>query len=223
MQRGAGIADSILETVSRAPFIALAALVTLGGLLAVVWTTRLILRGAPARQTAVAVAALIAYAVILVVRPAGWPLTDLAVLIGATGGALLLQRTLRTPPAVTAFLVAAAVVDVVSMTGGISRSLIEGHRAGTSDLLLYLTLTVPIRGRAIPIVGIGDLLVGGAAAVSLLRMGMRPFVVAATFSAGLLAALANGLWRGGAAAIPFIAAAVCIVVLRRPAAVTDQR
>jgi hypothetical protein len=46
------------------------------------------------------------------------------------------------------------------MSGGLSNMLIERYRDGSSDLLLYLTLVVPIRGRAIPIVGIGNLLVG---------------------------------------------------------------
>jgi hypothetical protein len=147
---------------------------------------------------------------------------DLAVLAGAVGGVLLLERGLRTPAAVTAFLVVAAVVDVLSVSGGVSRMLIERYREGTSDLLLYLTLVVPIRGRAIPIVGIGDLLVGGAAAVALIRLGFRPVAVMGTLAIGLLTALAYGLWRGGAPAVPFIAAAVLFLVWRHSIRPTGQ-
>ncbi len=110
------------------------------------------------------------------------------------------------------FLGVAAVVDIVSMSGGVSRMLIEQYRDGTSELLLYLTLVAPIRGRAIPIVGIGDLLVGGAAATALLRLGLRPVAVMGAIAIGLLSALAYGLWRGGAPAVPFIAVAVLVLV-----------
>lgn len=192
----------------------LAALVTLGGLAAVVWTSRLASGLAPSRTKVHAGALLLAYATALVLRPSGWPVIDLAVLAGAVGGVLLLEGGLRSPAAVLAFLVVAAVVDVVSMSGGLSRMLIERYREGTSDLLIYLTLVVPIRGRAIPIVGIGDLLVGGSAATALLRLGLRPVAVMGTFAAGLLVALAYGLWRGGAPAVPFIAAAVSVLVWR---------
>jgi hypothetical protein len=130
------------------------------------------------------------------------------------GGVLWLERGLRTPGAVIAFLVVAAVVDLLSVSGGVSRLLIERHRQGTSDLLLYLTLVVPIRDHAVPIVGIGDLLVGGTAATALLRLGLRPVGVMVTFAIGLLAALAYGLWRGGAPAVPFIAAAASLLVWR---------
>jgi hypothetical protein len=110
----------------------------------------------------------------------------------------------------------AAVVDVLSMSGGLSNMLIERYRDGSSDLLLYLTLVAPIRGRAIPIVGIGDLLVGGAAATALLRLGLRPVAVMRTIAVGLLSALAYGLWRGGAPALPFVAAVVFLLIRWRP-------
>lgn len=199
---------------SRSSFSILAAFVTLGGLAVVVGTARLVSRIAPSRTRALAGGLLLTYATVLVLRPFGWLAIDLAVLAGAVGGVLLLERGLRTAAAVIAFLVVAAVVDVLSVSGGASRMLIERYREGTSDLLLYLTLAVPVRGRAIPIVGIGDLLVGGAAAVALLRLGLRPIAVMGALATGLLTALAYGLWRGGAPAVPFIAAAVSYLVWR---------
>ena len=71
--------------------------------------------------------------------------------------------------------------------------------------------------RPAPIVGIGDLFVGGAAAAALLRLGLRPLEVMVTMTAGLLGALAFGLWRGGAPAVPFIAIAVFLLVQRHSA------
>lgn len=131
------------------------------------------------------------------------------------GGVLLLERGLQTPASVAAFLVVAAVVDVISISGGLSRVLIDRYVDGTSDLLLYLTLVVPIGGRTVPIVGIGDLLVGGAAATALLRLGLRPLPIMGAISSGLLVALAYGLWRGGAPALPFLAVAVLLLVWRQ--------
>jgi hypothetical protein len=207
---------------SRSLFAILAAFVTLGGLGAVVWTARLVPRMAHPWTTALATGLLLTYATALVLRPAAWPVMDLAVLTGAVGGVLLLERGLRTPAAVAAFLGVAGLVDILSVSGGVSRMLIERYREGTSDLLLYLTLVVPIRGRVIPIVGIGDLLVGGAAAAALFRLGLRPVAVAGTFAVGLLTALAYGLWRGGAPAVPFIAAAVFVLVWRHSIEPTGQ-
>lgn len=200
----------------------LAAFVTLGGLAIVVWAASSASRTAGARTKTVAGGLLLAYATVLVLRLAGWLVIDLAVLAGAVGGVLLLERGLRTPASVTAFLVVAAVVDVVSASGGISRVLVDRYRAGASDLLLYLTLVVPIGGRTIPIVGIGDLLVGGAAATALLRLGLRPIAVMGTFVIALLTALAYGLWRGGAPAVPFIAAAVAVLVWRHSVGLRDR-
>jgi hypothetical protein len=197
---------------TRPTFSLLAAAVTLTGLGGVVFAVELLRRHVPVPVTRLAGILLIAYAGVLVVRPAGWAFMNAAVLAGAAGGVLLLERGLRTPGSVALFLVVAAVVDIVSMSGGLTRMLIERHRTGASNLLLYLTLVVPIGGRLVPIVGIGDLVVGGAAAAALIRLGLRRALVIGTISAGLLGALAYGLWRGGAPAVPFIAAAVVVLV-----------
>jgi hypothetical protein len=134
------------------------------------------------------------------------------VILGAVGGILLIERRLHSAASVVVFLTVAAVVDLWSMRGGLTRALLDRYREGSSDLLLYLTLVVPVNGRIVPIVGIGDLVVGGAAATALLRLGVRPWGVAAASAAGLLGALAYGLWRGGAPALPFVAVAVLVLV-----------
>jgi hypothetical protein len=87
-----------------------------------------------------AVAFLVAYCAMPVLRPSPWPVIDVAVLTGAVGGVLLLEGGLRTPGAVVAFLAVASAVDVASMSGGLSRTLVERYRSGAGDLLLYLTL-----------------------------------------------------------------------------------
>ena len=193
---------------TRSVFSALAAFVIFTGLVLVVSAARRLRRRLPVQATAVAIGCLTAYAIAVIARPGLWPVPNLAVLVGAIGAVMLLERGLGTASSVAVFLAVAAVVDIASVSGGLSRALIEGYRAGTSDILLYLTLSVPVRGRIIPIVGIGDLMVGGAAAVALLRLGFRWRAVMGTISVGLLGALTYGLWRGPAPALPFIAVAV---------------
>ena len=205
---------------SRSLFSVLAAAVTLGGLAVVVWASRLATFIPPSRRRLLAGALILTYAAALAFRPSAWPVIDLAVLAGAVGGVLFIERGLQTPGAVAVFLAVAAVVDLLSFSGGFTHILVERYRAGTGDLLLYLTLVMPVRGRIIPIVGIGDLLVGGSAAMALLRFRLGPAAVMGTIAAGLLSALAYGLWRGGAPALPFIAVAVFLLVWRhssRPA------
>jgi hypothetical protein len=198
---------------SRSLFSVLAAAITLGGLAIVVSAARLILRFRPRQTNLIAAALLLAYGAVLFSRPSPWPVIDVAVLAGAAGGALLIQSGLRSPGSVAVFLAVAAAVDLVSMSGGLSRILVEKYRTGASNTLLYLTLVAPIRGRVVPIVGIGDLLVGGAAAIALIRLGLKPLAVMGAISVGLLAALMYGLWRGGAPALPFVAGAVVPLVL----------
>ncbi len=195
-------------------FALLASGITLSGVAAVVALVHWCSRIAGRRSRHLALAFLLSYMAVLVVRPAAWPVIDLAVLVGAAGAVLLLEGGLVSPPAVVAFLCVAATVDVLSMSGGLSRLLIERYRDGTSQLLLYLTLVAPVRGRPVPIVGIGDLLVAGMAATALIRLRLRAVAVMGSIASGLLAALAYGLWRGGAPAVPFIATAVLVLVWR---------
>jgi hypothetical protein len=132
--------------------------------------------------------------------------------MGAIGGAVLIGANLRTARSVVAFLVTAAVVDILSISSGFSRLIIDQYQAGTSDLLLYLTLVMPIGTRLVPIVGVSDLLVGGSAATALIRIGLRPIAVIGALTVGFIAALAYGLWRGGAPGLPFIAVTIFLVV-----------
>ena len=197
---------------SRTLLLILATTVTIGGLVVVVWVASQVLRLAPFRARLLAGIFLLIYGAVLIFRPSAWPVINIAVLIGAVGAMVLIGGGLSSSGAVVAMLVAAAAVDILSVSGGLSRAIIDGYRDGTSDLLLYLTLVVPIGGRLTPILGISDLLIGGSAAVALIRLGLRPVAVIGAIAIGLLGALAYGIWRGGVAALPFIAIAVLLLV-----------
>jgi len=208
---------------SRSLFSVLVAAVTVGGLVVVAWASRLSGAISPWRRRLLACAVLLTYAAALMLRPPAWPVINLAVLAGAVGGVLLIQGGLPTPGSVAVFLCVAAVVDLLSFSGGFTHILIERYRGGSGNLLLYLCLVMPVHGHTIPIVGIGDLLVGGVAATALLRLGLRPALVIGAVAVGLLSALAYGLWRGGAPAIPFIAIAVVFLVWRHSAGAASDR
>ena len=202
---------------SRTLLLILATTVTIGGLVVVVWGASQVLRLAPSRARLLAGILLLIYGAVLIFRPSAWLVIDTAVLIGAVGATVLIGGSLSSSGAVVAMLVAAAAVDILSVSGGLTRAIIDGYREGTSDLLLYLGLVVPIGGRLTPIVGISDLLIGGSAAVALIRLGLRPVAVIGAIAIGLLGALVYGIWRGGVAALPFIAIAVLLLVWRNSA------
>jgi len=197
---------------SRTLLLILATTVTIGGLAVVVWVASQVLRLTPFRARLLAGILLLIYGAALIFRPSAWLVIDIAVLLGAVGATLLIGGGLSNSGAVVAMLVAAVAVDILSVSGGLTRAIIDGYQDGTSDLLLYLALVVPIGGRLIPIVGISDLLIGGSAAVALIRLGLRPVAVIGAITIGLLGALVYGIWRGGVAALPFIAVAVLLLV-----------
>lgn len=79
---------------------------------------------------------------------------------------------------------------------------------------------MPIDGRIIHIVGISDLQISSTAAIELIRLGFRPIAVIGAITIDLLDALADGIWRGGAPALPFIEVAVVFLAWRKSGAST---
>lgn len=163
-------------------------------------------------RSRLAVAGLLGYGIVLVLRPPGWALIDTAVLAGAAGGAVLLAHRLSSPASILVFLAVAAVADLVSTSVGPTAAVVDQYRQEQSDLLLYLTVVIPLEGRTVPIVGVADLFVGGAAAGALLRQDFRAGPVFGAVALGLVLALGFALWRGGIAAIPWMTATVALLV-----------
>ena len=109
---------------SRTLLLILATTVTIGGLVVVVWATHLVPRLAPTRTRLLAGILLLIYGAVVILRPSSWPVIDLAVLMGAVGAAVLIEGGLSTTGSVVAFLVTAAVIDILSVSGGLSRAII---------------------------------------------------------------------------------------------------
>jgi len=103
--------------------------------------------------------------------------------------------------------VVAGVADILSATGGLTRTLSSAYRDGTSDLLLLLSVSIRFDGRPQQVIGIGDLVVLAALFFALSRLGDRGLGALLAPLAGLAVALVVGVVFGGVAAIPFIAGA----------------
>jgi hypothetical protein len=188
--------------------------VTLIGLTLVIVSGWLAGRLTPAQRLLLSATCLILYGIGLLFAPSRWILFDVAVLFGALGVVLLLERLIGSDArAVLVFVMVAAVVDIISFSSGLTRTIVDQYRAGDSDLLLYLSLVAPYRGRGVQIVGIADLIIGGTVATALFRYQYRFFPVWAAIGAGLVGALGVGLWRsGGVPAVPFIAGATMLLL-----------
>jgi hypothetical protein len=162
-----------------------------------------------------AVPAVIAYAALLVWQPAFLFLSDLAVLVVAVALGSLIGSTLRSPGAVVGFIITAAIIDLFSFSGGLTRLIIDSYRSGESRLLEYLAFSLPIGGRVAPLIGVGDLLILSALFYSLAKLGYPRLVTATVLLVATLAALFVGLAVRGVPGLPFLAGAVLLYAFYR--------
>ena len=171
----------------------------------------------------IATIALALYALVLMQRPDHWILVNFAVLgaAGIAGSALGLFASSRV--ALTTFCVVASAVDAYSATRGATASLVDSYREGSSDLLRFLAVSMPVDGTLKPILGIGDFVIIGTICFALLRLGYpQPRLLLAPIS-GFLVAVIIGLTVGGIFAIPFIAATTIVYIYVNPATGNQNR
>jgi len=181
--------------------------VALAAALAAWFGARLAAQRGRATVAACAVVAALVYALFLNLKPGNLVLTNACVLIVAVLVGSGLGLLLTTKPALVSFCVVAGVADILSATGGLTRTLSSAYRDGTSDLLLLLSVSIRFDGRPQQVIGIGDLVVLAALFFALSRLGDRGLGALLAPLAGLAVALVAGVVFGGVAAIPFIAGA----------------
>lgn len=155
------------------------------------------------------------YALVISASPVWWLAGDIAVIAFALVAGMLIGNTLRSRIAIVTFCVVAAVVDVLSVSGGITHTIVESYRSGRSDLLINLTIAVPVRDSIRPIVGIGDLIILASLFSGFNRLKHRGLWQFAAPASGLAIALGVGLAIGGAPALPFISGTTLIYVFVR--------
>jgi hypothetical protein len=169
------------------------------------------------RVAILAVAAFTIYAGFLFLRPDSWILINVVVLSVAGVGGSGLGLLIGSKASLITFCIVASIVDVYSVVQGATSTIVDSYREGSSDLLRYLAISVPVDGDITPIVGIGDFFVISAIYFVLARLGYQQMQVMLVPVAGLLLAVIVGMLVGGIFAIPFIAATtVFFVYLQAP-------
>ena len=133
------------------------------------------------------------------------------VLAGALVAGTLLSRQIGSVGALATMLVVAAIVDVISVHGGPSRWLVEqAQQARGVPVLQFLAISFRLRGRLVPVIGVGDLMFFTAVVSAVRRIGWSEISALVVPLAGILSALAVGLFTGFTPALPFLAGAVLL-------------
>ncbi len=155
------------------------------------------------------------YVALLVLQPQGLVLSNALLLVTSVLVGSLLGTTLGSEAALVTFAVTAAVVDLFSFSGGLTRSIVTSYRNGESLLLQYLSITVPVGSRIVPVIGIGDLVIVSCIFYCLKRLDHPDRDSLLVALGGLSIALGIGLVVGGMAAVPFLAGAVTVYLVYR--------
>jgi hypothetical protein len=156
---------------------------------------------------------LAAYAILLQTQVSPWLISDCAVLLMALLAASTIGLTLTSSLALVAFCITAGIVDFFSFSGGLTAEIIADYAQGHRLLLQYLSITVPLSGQIVPLIGIGDLIILGSVYYVLPQLGYNGWLIFLAPLVGLLSALIVGLLIGGKYAIPFIGGATCVYLL----------
>jgi hypothetical protein len=137
--------------------------------------------------------------------------TDCLVLAGALAAGALLSRQIGSLGALSTMLIVAAIVDLISAHAGPSRWLVnQAQQARGVPALQFLAVSLELKGRLVPVIGVGDLMFFAAVVSVVRRLGWSEASAFAAPLAGILAALGVGLFTGFTPALPFLAVAVLV-------------
>jgi hypothetical protein len=161
----------------------------------------------------IALPVLLVYASFLIWQPGLLILSNLAVLAASIVAGCLLGTQLKIRASIFSFAIAASIADMVSFSGGLTHKIISHFHEGKSLLLQYLAISIPLKGKTVPIIGIGDLLIMAALFYALLKLKYPGWQSFAVPLGGLLAALVVGLLTKGVFGIPFICGAVVLFLV----------
>jgi presenilin-like A22 family membrane protease len=156
------------------------------------------------RATLIAAALCVAFLGLLLWRPENLWVSNTGVVLGGAAAGLLLSRILGSKGSVVAFLVAAAVVDLISFWRGPTDALLRAFEAGGPSLLTYMAGILHLEESRFAVVGIGDLLILSAAYLGLRAHTGREVAPALWLLVGLLIAVGIGIPLGGMPGIPFV-------------------
>ena len=187
----------------------------LGSSVAALLLGRVLSRGSRGGSRIVSGGACILYVLLLLWRPdSAWISNPMVILAGSSIG-FLLSLLLSSTASVLAFLLTAAVVDLLSFSGGLTNTILSDFRAGGSGLLSYMAVFVETGGQTHAVIGVGDLAILTASYLGFHRATGLDTEPALWLLGGLSVALGLGLAFGGLPGIPFIAGGALFFVAKR--------
>jgi membrane-associated HD superfamily phosphohydrolase len=161
------------------------------------------------RQNRIAIAMLGVCALALAVFRTNMVATDCFVLVVALVAGMLLSRQIGSVGALTAMLIVAAVADLVSTHAGPSRWLVAHAQHGRGAIVLQLlAISLRWKGQFVGVIGASDLMFFATVVSVVRRLGWPETAALVVPLAGILSALAVGLFAGFTPALPFLAGAV---------------
>lgn len=173
--------------------------------------SRLLTARPPSAQVTIALTTLALCAAALTLWPAGLVCTDLLVVACGLFAGVLLGRSLGSKPSLLAFLVVAAIVDLISSRMGPTHLLVEQARTTRGIAIIqFLTLCIRWHGTLLPLIGVGDLFFFTACVIAARRLGWPGLAACLVPLAGILAALTVGLLFGPTPALPFLAVSMAV-------------
>ena len=182
------------------------------------WGVRLFSSFTVSRQNRIAVVTLGLCTLALSVFRTNFVATNCFVLATALVAGTLLSRRLGSIGALSTMLVVAAIVDLISAWAGPSRWLVnQAQQAHGLALLQFLVISLRVKEKLVPVIGVGDLMFFTAVVSVVRRLGWPEIPALTVPLAGILSALAVGFFAGFTPALPFLAASVLLYAKRRNA------
>jgi hypothetical protein len=160
-------------------------------------------------------AAILIYCLMILLQGSDWFISDCLIIIISILAGFVIGNSISTISSLIVFCITAGLVDFVSFTAGLSAKIIEDYSKGHNLILQYLCISMPIDGKIVPLLGIGDLFVLGIILQSLNKIGLESWFVSLIPIAGLLIALFLGLMVHGIYALPIMGGVTILFLLAK--------
>jgi hypothetical protein len=149
-------------------------------------------------------AAVLILCIMISFQVSNWLISDCLIIIISVLAGFTIGNSISKTSSLIVFCITAGIVDFVSFTGGLSSKIIEDYSKGHNLILQNLCISIPVDGKIVPLLGIGDLFVLGIILRSLNKIGFVSWFVSLIPISGLLIALLLGLKFHGIYALPII-------------------
>ena len=150
-----------------------------------------------------------ALALLLAINPGNLLISNLVVAcIGLLGG-VMIGRHIVSPKVLAVALMCGAAADCISFLFGPTHfAMKQAAGTGSTPVMAYLSISVPIRSHLYSVIGLGDLWIYTACVAATRRLGWSPLPALCVPLSGILAAVATALLFGPLPALPFLAVPV---------------